>query len=222
MAEYYNYEEEEKEVKIDILALFFKYLSYWKWFVASLIVCMLAAFLYLKTTTPVYQINSVVLLKDDKKGGGLAEMTNLKTMGLFNTKNNVDNELEVLKTANLTEQVVRELGLYVSYTENGMFRDKELYGKDCPVKIVVPEEILNSLTKSAAFKLTIHHKNGYTFNGIFDEKEFNIKARLTDSIVNLPFARIILKRRIIIGKPKFRINFKNNICSKSKFSNYEY
>jgi capsular exopolysaccharide synthesis family protein len=194
MAEYYNYEEEEKEVKIDILALFFKYLSYWKWFVASLIVCMLAAFLYLKTTTPVYQINSVVLLKDDKKGGGLAEMTNLKTMGLFNTKNNVDNELEVLKTANLTEQVVRELGLYVSYTENGMFRDKELYGKDCPVKIVVPEEILNSLTKSVAFKLTIHHKNGYTFNGIYEEKEFNIKARLTDSIVNLPFARIILKQ----------------------------
>ncbi len=194
MAEYYRYEEEEKEIKIDILAVFFKYLSYWKWFLLSMIICMALAFLYLKSTTPVYQVNSTVLLKDDKKGGGMAELNNLKTMGLFNTKNNVDNELEVLKTANLTEQVVRELGLYVTYFENGLFRDIDLYGKDCPVKITVPDEILSTMTKPFAFKLNIHHKNGYIFSGEYDEKAYKVKASFKANTIILPFARINIKR----------------------------
>lgn len=58
MSTYSDYEEDEvKEQPVDLLGLFFKYLSYWKWFVASLVICMALAVLYLKVTTPVYEIN---------------------------------------------------------------------------------------------------------------------------------------------------------------------
>jgi len=187
-------EEEDNEQSVDLMGLFFKYLSYWKWFAASVAVCLILAVLYLKTTTPVYEINSTVLLKDDKKGGGMAELSALKDMGLFDMKNNVDNELEVLKTSNLTEQVVRDLGLYVNYTEIGTFRNKILYGADCPVHLRLPDAMLDTLNKPIEFEITIYAKNGTEFSGTYDKRNFKVIKASTDTIVVLPFGTIYFKR----------------------------
>ncbi|MFZ4741853.1 MAG: hypothetical protein ACOYLE_11890, partial [Bacteroidales bacterium] len=63
MNNYIDSEEESYEKSIDFVSLFFKYLSYWKWFVASIIVSLIIGVLYLKTTTPIYEVKSTVLLK---------------------------------------------------------------------------------------------------------------------------------------------------------------
>ena len=60
---------EEKEEKTDFHAVLFKYIIRWHWFAASVIICLAAAWLYLKYTTPVYNISASVIIKDDKKGG---------------------------------------------------------------------------------------------------------------------------------------------------------
>jgi len=90
--------EEEYEKPIDFLGIFIKYFSYWKWFVATIAVCIALAIVYLKFTLPAYESTTSILLKDDQKGGGTAEINAFKEMGLFTQKNNVDNELEVLKS----------------------------------------------------------------------------------------------------------------------------
>jgi len=194
MSTNYDIEEEENEQSIDFIALFFKYLSYWKWFVVSLAICMVLSMLYLKMTTPVYQVTSTVLLKDDKKGGGMAELNALKEMGMFDVKNNVDNELEVLKTSNLAEQVVRELGLYVHYTQIGTFKDEVLYGAECPVLVSLADITLDTLTKIQEFNVLIHPNGGYEISGIYQEKDFKINTSGTDSLVALPFGKVQLKR----------------------------
>jgi len=188
--------EEEKEQPIDIMGLFFKYLSYWKWFVASLFICLLLAVFYLKTTTRVYEVKATVLLKDDKKGSGsgMADLSALKDLGLMDVKNNVDNELEILKTSNLTEQAVRDLGLYVSYTKIGTFKNKLLYGVDCPIHITLPEAVLDTLNQVYEFEVIQIQHDGFEFSGTFNDKEFNIKTSSTDSIANLPFGKIYFKR----------------------------
>jgi len=194
MSTNYDSEEEENEQPIDFIALFFKYLSYWKWFVASLAICMVLAVLYLKMTTPVYQVTSTVLLKDDKKGGGMAEFDALKEMGMFDVKNNVDNELEVLKTSNLAEQVVRELGLYVHYTKIGTFKNDVLYGAECPLLVSLPDAVLDTLTHTIEFEVAVHPNGSYEFTGTSDNKDFNVKTSLTDSVAALPFGKVSFKR----------------------------
>ena len=106
--EEYNYLSEQP---IDIIGQFIKYTSYWKWFVVSLIVCMTIAVLYLEFALPTYKIKTSILFKDDVKGGGSVEMTAFKDMSLLTQKNNVDNELKLLKSSLIVEKVIRELGI---------------------------------------------------------------------------------------------------------------
>jgi tyrosine-protein kinase Etk/Wzc len=212
MNTYYEAEEEEKdEQPVDILGLFFKYLSYWRLFLLSLAVCLVLAVVYLKTTKPVYEVTSTVLLKDDKKGGGMDELGALKDLGLLDVKNNVDNELEVLKTSDLTEQAVREMGLYVTYTEIGTFKNNNLYGAGCPIHITLPDGVLDTLSNSVEFEVAIIHHDGFDFTGTYNKEDFNVKRASTDTTAVLPFGTIHFNRTgmVLPNTMTIRINMQN-------------
>ena len=57
--------EQQHEESINFYAIFFKYLAYWLWFVASVIVCLILAFVYLRYQAPVYNVTSAGLIKED-------------------------------------------------------------------------------------------------------------------------------------------------------------
>lgn len=119
---------EEKEEKTDYRALFFRYIIRWPWFVASVIVCLLCAWLYLRYATPMYNISATILIKDDKKGGAIGGNLNaFEDIGIFSSTKNIDNEIEILRSKSLIKTVVNELGLYINYSADGSFHDIELY-----------------------------------------------------------------------------------------------
>lgn len=119
---------EEKEEKTDYHALFFRYLIRWPWFVASVIACLTCAWLYLHYSTPVYNINATILIKDDKKGGTTgSSLSAFEDIGIFSSSKNIDNEIEILRSKSLIKDVVNELGLYINYSTQGSFHDIELY-----------------------------------------------------------------------------------------------
>ena len=116
----YNMEQEANEEKIDFQEILFKYLIHWPWFVGAVIICLLGAWLYLHIATPIFNISATVLIKDDKKGGGAgmaSELENLGLNGLVTSSQNIDNELEVLRSKTIAKEVVIDLGLYISYTD---------------------------------------------------------------------------------------------------------
>ena len=83
--------QEEKEEKIDIQQILFKYLIHWPWIVSTVVVCLIGAWIYLKMATPIYNISATVLIKDEKKGGAssqLSELENLGMGGLFSASQN--------------------------------------------------------------------------------------------------------------------------------------
>ena len=103
---------EEKEEKTDYQAVLFKYIIRWPWFVASVIVCLACAWLYLQYTTPIYNISASIIIKDDKKGGSAgSDLSVFEGMGIINTNKNIDNEIEILRSKSLVKKVVKELGL---------------------------------------------------------------------------------------------------------------
>ena len=77
----FNEAKEPKEENIDVKELLFKYLIHWPWFVGAVVACLIAAWVYLHMSTPVYNISATVLIKDDKKGGGAGMSTELENLG---------------------------------------------------------------------------------------------------------------------------------------------
>lgn len=139
----YNVEQEVNEEKVDFHEILFKYLIHWPWFVGTVIVCLLGAWLYLHMATPVYNISATVLIKDDKKGGGAgmaSELENLGLNGLITSSQNIDNELEVLRSKTIAKEVVVALNLYISYTDEDEFPAKDMY-ETSPVQVsLIPQE----------------------------------------------------------------------------------
>ena len=82
-------------------------------------------------------------MKDDKKGGsaGMAsELENLGLNGLVTSSQNIDNELEVLRSKTIAKEVVVDLGLYISYKDEDEFPAKDMY-KTSPVQVnLIPQE----------------------------------------------------------------------------------
>jgi len=204
--------EEEFEKPIDFLGIFFDYFSYWKWFVATISIILTITLVKLEFTLPNYEVKTSILLKDDQKGGGGSEMNAFKEMGLFTQKNNVDNELEVLNKSILVDQVVRDLGIYASYTKIktfpiasnlgtdpryskfGTYNDKILYGSECPILVRLPDEFLNKMNETIEFQILIHPYGVYEFCGFYKNKEYNIKASISDKYVIMPFGKLNISR----------------------------
>jgi tyrosine-protein kinase Etk/Wzc len=125
---------EDTGSQVNFKEILLNYLTYWKWIVASVIVCVSLAFVYLRYAVPQYSINTTLLLKDDKKGGMQSELNAFADLGLAQVKSNVDNEIEILHTRTLIRNTVKELGLNITYHMPGTIQSIEAY-KTSPLKI---------------------------------------------------------------------------------------
>jgi tyrosine-protein kinase Etk/Wzc len=114
---------------IDLKRIFLKLGDNWYWFLLFAILGLFAAFLYVNYTPPVYYINAKVLINDQKTDGGIGKQANalMDLGGLMGGQSSVDNEVEVLKTRDLIEEVVREMKLNVTYGQKSGFISRELY-----------------------------------------------------------------------------------------------
>ena len=110
----------------------------WYWFLASTILCLGVAVLYLAWAPKVYTRTASVLIKDDSKGGGLSETSAFEELNMFNVKRNVDNEVLVFKSKRLMTEVARRLHLDMSYTVKQGLRTVGLYTQS-PVTVVLPD-----------------------------------------------------------------------------------
>jgi len=123
----------------DVKRWLFRTLRFWYWFVLSVVACLFAAWLYLHYTNPVYQAVASVMIKDEKKGADISDNTILKDLGINGSKL-VENEIEILKSYDLMESVVRKQQLFVQFWAEGRLRDVPLFGKDLPFLL----EVLNA------------------------------------------------------------------------------
>ena len=152
-----NVTPQQPEEEVNFQELLFRYLIHWPWFVASVLFCVICAFAYLKVATPIYNVSATVLIKDEDKGGGATMASELEKMGLggmMNTKSNVDNEVEVLKSKSLALEVVEQLNLYVSYRNEDGWLSKEMY-RTSPVLVSLTPQEAGQLPKPMKVKMNL-------------------------------------------------------------------
>ena len=165
---------ETEDEKIDIQQLLFIYIIHWPWFVGAVLVCLIGAWIYLRMATPVYNISATVLIKDDKKGGNTGSMVGLEELGLsglISSSQNIDNELEVLRSKTLVKEVINLLNLYVSYTDEDGFPSKNMY-KTSPVLVSLTPQEAEKLTDPMVVEMALYGEGGLEVNVTVGDKEY--------------------------------------------------
>lgn len=186
--------QNKKEEKINIYALIFKYLIYWPWFVASIILFLTLGYLYIRKSTPVYQVNASVLIKEDNSRGGFSNAKNplgsLSGMGLISVSNNFDNEIEILNSRTLMKKVVINQNLYINYFDPRLFSfTRELY-KTAPLNVYMTPEEADRLEGSLKLKFTQKDAQNWRVKITYwkDEEELEQEATIKSlpQVINTP------------------------------------
>ena len=137
----------QEEEPFNLYALIFKYLVYWPWFILSVLVCVVGAYVYLRYQTPVYNVKSAVLIKEQDKGKANASaFAAMSEMGMMSMTSKFDNEVQILKSQTLVKKVVVDLGLYINHSEKRTFGYSQPLYHNEPVKVYMTPEEANKLT----------------------------------------------------------------------------
>lgn len=180
---------EEQEESLNLRALLVKYLIYWPWFIASVIICLGCAFLYLRFQTPVYNATASVLIKEtDPRSKAMTQANGavaaLQDIGGFSMTSNFDNEVEILKSRTLIKKVVSELGLYIQHSKAQTFGyDIPLY-RNTPVKVYITPEEADKLQGGAKLNMTYSPQGKLSLTASYMLNQE--KAEITASFDSLP------------------------------------
>ena len=199
-------EFQANEEKLNIRKTISKYLYKWPWFIASILIFLSGAYIYLRYSVPKYQ--SKTTLKFDKKqndlSSALADLDNLG-IGLGNS-DELKSEAAVVNSRPILMQVVKNLNLNVEYYSAGEIKDSQLFSK-----IPITAKILTYTKErfvSAAYSITEIKGDEFTLEN--DKKKefigrFNVPVRLD-------FGTVILQRNSpIAAKSEYKIIFWNPI-----------
>jgi len=143
----------ESEDSLNIRAEIEKYLMHWKWFVLGGILAFIAAFLYLRYATPQYNVSAIILIKDDKKSGASAELAVFEDLGLGSSGQNIDNEIEIIKSRKIIGDVIKNLELNISYFTQGRIKETEVY-LNTPMRISFFNKEENLYSLDSVFSIT--------------------------------------------------------------------
>ena len=109
--------------------------SNWYWFLITLCLAIGGASIYLLRTPNVYKREASILVKDKMDASNvLSELFESSALTSLGGKSAVENELFILKTDFLIDQVIERLNLDVSYSRSRGIRTEMLY-KDTPIEV---------------------------------------------------------------------------------------
>lgn len=141
----------------DFLEQFFVYLRYWHYFLISVVVCFFVMKYYLNHTVSLYESKVKVKIIDDSKSG--FNLSNNSAALFGKNKVNLDNEVEVIKSYRILEQVCKSLNLNNQYYNVGYLNNIEIW-KDRPFTIDWLDTSVKMDDKAISFEIEIA-KDGY-------------------------------------------------------------
>lgn len=143
-----------KEEDIQLIPLFKMcwalFLANLKWFILSVILCLVLGYLYQARQSRVYQRQAVILFEDNESGSGGGMSRSARNNGLntlmqlngISVGDNLKNEMFILTSERLMARVVDSLGLDVDYTTSAGLHSVALY-TDRPFEIAFQQKAEN-------------------------------------------------------------------------------
>lgn len=185
-----------------------KYLFYWKWFVFCVFISLLIAFLYLRYTPKEYQISTTILIEDEKKGGLVSELSVFEDLGIINGQTSLENEIELLKSRELMERVIKGIGANITYYTKRSLVVSEIFSKEVPIKINFFTKDSIFYIQDTTFIIQIKSANNFSLINSKGEKRGdynfgqNIKTKFGEITITPSNFKKITKEKEIIVKIK--------------------
>lgn len=110
-------------------------LSNWYWFVLAVSITMTAGFLYLRYTTPIYAIESSILIDNQDDNNVAQSVLTELAPGKDKSRVNLYNEKVILESQDMIAKVVDSLDLNIRYWAIGRVKETEIY-EECPIRVV--------------------------------------------------------------------------------------
>lgn len=174
----------------DILEIF---VLNWKWFIASAIVCVAMARLYLATKPFIYQRQAVMLVKEEGNNSRRASTDALMQLNGLMVGSSVKNEVYILRSHQLIQEVVKTLKLDVIYTYKQRLRPISLYNQK-PFEIQFQDEE----TIPATFRVHVISAQEYEVSDITTsegKQEFTRKARFGEMVKSPAGTFVVVPRQ---------------------------
>ncbi|TXK71645.1 tyrosine-protein kinase [Mesonia sp. HuA40] len=179
----------------DIKAIIFQYLRYWPWFLASVLVFVIGAFIYLRYSTSIYQTTAKVKVLDENDDGGL-DLSGLSgSRTLFNmTKVNLENEMQIFKSRRILEQVVKSLDFNTTYQSKGTIKSFLVFGPDAPFHVNwIPDSTQQEVGNSPSIQLASLGNNEFK---LISESIGEQMGRFGDTLQYGDFTLLITDKRV--------------------------
>jgi capsular exopolysaccharide synthesis family protein len=168
-----------------------KYLAYWPIFLLFLVFSSGLAYVYILYASPKYEARASLIIKDEKKGNDDSKL--MESLNMINAKKIIENEIEVLQSRPIIDNVVNKLHLYAPVFQESKFNSLSAY-QEAPLTI---ESFNPGLVKKVKEKLYLKYDS---LNGIV-------------FINNQPIGPINEWLTTTYGKFKFSPNEKYNISN---------
>lgn len=166
---------------MDFKKEFFKYLQYWPWFALSLILCVGAAFYYIKTVQSTYQTSALIFI--DKKQEDKTKIITIST-DQKNNEDNLEDEIRLITSNDFLLKVVNSTNLNISYFE-------KIYKIQGKIINKVPFIIMPTVSKDSLSQISYEikvDKQGFTIIDRDTEKSFFVEGYEGNQVVEgLPF-----------------------------------
>jgi len=185
-----------QEERADVLGFFRKLISIWPLFLLSIFVFVTVTFIANRYMRPKFKIGATIILRDENNSSLGAENI-IEGLELFAGKNNLENEIGVLKSYSLTRQAVLNSNLEISYFSKSFFKVTERF-TEFPFSV----ELNREKNQATGVRFFVKSTSDSTFTIDFDSDEFDYYNFKTEkSVKNFNNSRIQGKVDGVFGKP---------------------
>ena len=189
--------QNSEESSFDIKTIFSLFILNWQWFALSMFIFVCGALIYLRYTTPIYQVSAKMLIKDEQNNRRPSGqmLSNMQDLGIISNSTGIDNEVEILKSRILAVEAVRDLKLYTEYRNEGRVKKTLIYKRQ-PINVDLSPDDLTKLDKQlGGFGMKISRSSsGYDVESTqamypFAGKISNLPATLNTEYGTLTFTK---------------------------------
>lgn len=185
----------ENQNNFDFKGFLIKILSYWKWFLASLIVCFVIAYQVNIRKEKIYGMESLIAIREESN-----PFFTSNTSLVFNwggTSDKVQTIITTLKSRSHNEIVVAKLEYYIKYFKQGKYNLIDAYG-EAPFKVVIDKS--KGQLSGIPIKIKFLNASEYELSIAFENENVNIINYYNDSQSQIAVAIGDYSKRFKVGE----------------------
>jgi len=184
----------ENQNNFDFKGFLIKILSYWKWFLGCLVVCLFIAYQVNIRKEKIYAMDALIVVREESN-----PFFTSNTSLVFNwggTSDKVQTVITTLKSRTHNEIVVARLEYYIDYLKEGKYNFTDAYGE-------VPFKVNLDKSKGQLYNLPIKIKflsdSEYEISVVFEEENATLINYFDDSTSKISVTPAEDKKRFKIG-----------------------